>query len=294
MAQLSGLSGASPLKPQTPRTRRVMQWLRANSVLLLGFLILGYLLAPIAVVLLLSFNQPESRNTTYVLDFDDFHFTLNNWTDMFGPAGLRDALIMSLIIATLAALAATVLGTGIAFALARYRFRARSTVQAIIFLPMATPEIVMGSSLLTLFIGLGIPLGFWAILIAHVMFCLSFVVVTVKARLAGLDPRLQKAAMDLYATPFQAFRSVVLPLVWPGILAGALLAFSLSFDDFVVTNFTAGTEQTFPMYVWGINLRGIPPQVNAVASATFLISLVFVIAGQLRMRRRSDDRAATS
>lgn len=273
---------------------RLRNWLRTNWVLLLGYLVLAYMLAPIAVILLLSFNQPGSRNTTYILDFDDFHFTWHNWTDMFGPAGLRDALGMSLLIGALSALVATVLGTGIAFALARYRFRGRSTVQALIFLPMATPEIVMGSSLLTLFIGFGIPLGFWAILIAHVMFCLSFVVVTVKARLAGLDPRLQEAAMDLYATPFQAFRSVVLPLVWPGIMAAALLAFSLSFDDFVVTNFTAGQAQTFPMYVWGINLRGIPPQVNAVASATFLISLVFVIAGQLRMRRRSDDRAATS
>ncbi|WP_218028540.1 ABC transporter permease [Nocardia yamanashiensis] len=291
MDQLSELSGASPLKPQKPQRFR---WLRTNWVLLLGYLVLAYMLAPIAVILLLSFNQPGSRNTTYILDFDDFHFTWHNWTDMFGPAGLRDALGMSLLIGALSALVATVLGTGIAFALARYRFRGRSTVQALIFLPMATPEIVMGSSLLTLFIGFGIPLGFWAILIAHVMFCLSFVVVTVKARLAGLDPRLQEAAMDLYATPFQAFRSVVLPLVWPGIMAAALLAFSLSFDDFVVTNFTAGQAQTFPMYVWGINLRGIPPQVNAVASATFLISLVFVIAGQLRMRRRSDDRAATS
>ncbi|WP_040815937.1 ABC transporter permease [Nocardia concava] len=262
----------------------MLRRLRANWVLLLGLLILIYLLTPIAVVLLLSFNQPGSRNTTYVLDFDDFHFTWHNWTDMFGPAGLRDALIMSLIIGALAAVIATVLGTAIAFALARYRFRGRSVVQAFIFLPMATPEIVMGSSLLTLFVSFGIPLGFWAVLIAHIMFCLSFVVVTVKARVAGLDPRLQEAAMDLYATPVQAFRSVVLPLVWPGIIAGALLAFSLSFDDFVVTNFTAGTAETFPMYVWGINLRGIPPQVNAVASATFLISLVFVVAGQVFTR----------
>ncbi|MFB7717185.1 ABC transporter permease [Nocardia sp. NPDC056100] len=273
---------------------RLWSRIRKNAVLILGLVILAYMLAPIAVVILLSFNQPGSRNTTYVLNLDEFHFTWHNWTNMFDPAGLRDALLLSLLIGALAAIIATALGTGIAFALARYRFTGRSAVQALIFLPMATPEIVMGSSLLTLFIGFGIPLGFWAILIAHVMFCLSFVVVTVKARLAGLDPRLQEAAMDLYATPVQAFRSVVLPLVWPGIMAAALLAFSLSFDDFVVTNFTAGTAETFPMYVWGINLRGIPPQVNAVASLTFLLSLVFVIAGQLRNRRRSDDRAATS
>ncbi|MRH93286.1 ABC transporter permease subunit [Nocardia sp. SYP-A9097] len=274
--------------------RRLWAWIRANAVLVLGWVILAYMLAPIAVVILLSFNQPGSRNTTYLLDLHDFNFTLHNWTHMFDPAGLKDALIMSLLIGVLAAIISTALGTGIAFALARYRFTGRSAVQTLIFVPMATPEIVMGSSLLTLFIGFGIPLGFWAILIAHVMFCLSFVVVTVKARLAGLDPRLQEAAMDLYATPFQAFRSVVLPLAWPGIMAAALLAFSLSFDDFVVTNFTSGTTETFPMYVWGINLRGIPPQVNAVASLTFLLSLVFVIAGQLRNRRRSDDRASFS
>lgn len=274
--------------------RKLRHWVAGHWVLLIGFAALSYLLAPIAVVLLLSFNQPGSRNTTYVLDLDEFHFTWANWTDMFGPAGLKDSLLLSLGIGALSSVVATVLGTLIAFALARYRFRGRGAVQALIFLPMATPELVMGSALLTLFVGVGVPLGFWSILIAHVMFCLSFVVVTVKARLAGLDPRLQEAAMDLYATPFQAFRSVVLPLVWPGILAAVLLSFSLSFDDFVVTNFTAGTEQTFPMYVWGINLRGIPPQVNALASATFLISLVFVIAGQLRNRRRSDDRAAVS
>ncbi|GAB0105946.1 ABC transporter permease [Nocardia sp. JMUB6875] len=263
---------------------RLWARIRANAVLILGWLILAYLLTPIAVVLLLSFNQPASRNTTYVLNLHEFRFTWHNWTDMFGPAGLQDSLVLSLIVGVCAAAIATVLGTGIAFALARYRFRGRSAVQALIFLPMATPEIVMGSSLLTLFIGLGIPLGFGAVLIAHVMFCLSFVVVTVKARLAGLDPRLQEAAMDLYASPFHAFRSVVLPLARPGILAAALLAFSLSFDDFVVTNFTSGTTETFPMYVWGINLRGIPPQVNAVASATFLLSLVCVVAAQARTR----------
>lgn len=272
------------------------RWLAEKWVLLLGFVLLAYLFVPIAVVMLLSFNQPASRNTTYVLDLATFQFTWNNWTDMCGAAGICDSLMRSIYVGLSATLIATILGTLISFALVRYRFIGRGATNTLIFLPMATPEIVMGTSLLTLFIGLQIPMGFLTILIAHVMFCISFVVVTVKARLAGLDPRLQEAAMDLYATPWQAFRLVILPLVLPGIVAAALLAFSLSFDDFIITNFVTGTSDytTFPMFIWGSNLRGIPPQVNAIATAMFLISFAFVIAGQLRTRRRSARRAATS
>lgn len=272
------------------------RWLAEKWVLLLGLVLLAYLFVPIAVVMLLSFNQPASRNTTYVLDFATFDFTWNNWTDICGAAGICDSLMRSIYVGLSATLIATILGTLISFALVRYRFIGRGSTNTLIFLPMATPEIVMGTSLLTLFIGLQIPMGFLTILIAHVMFCISFVVVTVKARLAGLDPRLQEAAMDLYATPWQAFRLVILPLVLPGIVAAALLAFSLSFDDFIITNFVTGTSDytTFPMFIWGSNLRGIPPQVNAIATAMFLISFAFVIAGQLRTRRRSARRAATS
>ncbi|MEU8075745.1 ABC transporter permease [Catellatospora citrea] len=272
------------------------RWLAEKWVLLLGFVLLAYLFVPIAVVMLLSFNQPASRNTTYVLDFETFTFTWNNWTDICGAAGICDSLMRSIYVGLSATVIATVLGTLISFALVRYRFIGRGATNTLIFLPMATPEIVMGTSLLTLFLGLQIPMGFLTILIAHVMFCISFVVVTVKARLAGLDPRLQEAAMDLYATPWQAFRLVILPLVLPGIVAAALLAFSLSFDDFIITNFVTGTSDytTFPMFIWGSNLRGIPPQVNAIATAMFLISFAFVIAGQLRTRRRSARRAATS
>ncbi|GAA2378972.1 ABC transporter permease [Catellatospora methionotrophica] len=276
--------------------RGFWRWIAEKWVLLLGFVLLAYLFVPIAVVMLLSFNQPASRNTTYVLDLSTFDFTWHNWTDICGAAGLCDSLMRSIYVGLSATLIATILGTLISFALVRYRFWGRGSTNTLIFLPMATPEIVMGTSLLTLFLGLQIPMGFLTILIAHVMFCISFVVVTVKARLAGLDPRLQEAAMDLYATPWQAFRLVILPLVLPGIVAAALLAFSLSFDDFIITNFVTGTSDytTFPMFIWGSNLRGIPPQVNAIATAMFLISFAFVIAGQLRTRRRSARRAATS
>jgi spermidine/putrescine transport system permease protein len=172
-----------------------------------------------------------------------------------------------------------------AFALVRHRFRGRSATNLLIFLPMATPELVMGTSLLALFVAGGVQLGFWTIVIAHVMFCVSFVVVTVKARLAGMDSRLEEAAMDLYASPWQTFRRVTLPLVFPGIMAAALLAFSLSFDDFIITNFNSGTTVTFPMYVWGANQRGVPPQVNVIGTAMFAIALLLVLASNVRRRR---------
>jgi spermidine/putrescine transport system permease protein len=151
---------------------------------------------------------------------------------------------------------------------------------------MATPEVVLGASLLALFLNAGINPGFWTIVIAHVMFCISFVVVTVKARLAGLDPRLEQAAMDLYANEAQTFRRVTLPLVAPGIMAGALLAFSLSFDDFIITNFNSGDVNTFPKFVWVSSLRGIPAQANVIASAMFFIALFTVLFAQLVAGRR--------
>ena len=174
------------------------------------------------------------------------------------------AVVRSIEIGLLATLVATILGTLMAFALVRHRFEGRSAANLIIFMPMASPEIVMGSSLLALFVasGFGGQLGFWTILIAHIMFCLSFVVVTVRARLAGLDNNLEQAAMDLYATESQTFRRITFPLVFPGILGAALLSFSLSFDDFIITNLNAGNTTTFPMYVWGVAQRGVPMQVN--------------------------------
>jgi len=175
----------------------------------------------------------------------------------------------------------TLLGTLISFALVRHRFRGRTATNLLIFLPMATPEVVLGASLLALFLNLGAPLGFGTILIAHVMFCISFVVVTVKARLAGLDPRLEQAAMDLYADERSTFRYVTLPLVLPGIISAGLLAFSLSFDDFIITNFNNGTLVTFPLYVWGAAQRGIPPQVNVIGSLMFFGALAIVVIAQI-------------
>ena len=171
--------------------------------------------------------------------------------------------------------------------MARHRFRGRSSANLLVFLPMATPEVVMGSSLLTLFVSLQVPLGATTILLAHVMFCLSFVVVTVKARIAGLDPRLEQAAMDLYADERQTFLRVTLPLVAPGIGAAALLAFALSFDDYIITNFNASASSiTFPMYVWGAAARGTPVQINVVGTVMFVLALAVVAVGQLLSARR--------
>ncbi|MCI0686620.1 MAG: ABC transporter permease [Sporichthyaceae bacterium] len=262
---------------------RAIDWIRGHLVAFAAAAVLLYLFVPIFVVALLSFNEPASR-FNYTFD----KFTLDNWTNPCAPAGMCESLTLSIKIAALATLAATVLGTLVAFALVRHRFRGRGFTNLLIFLPMATPEVVMGSSLLALFVsGLNfIKLGFWTILIAHIMFCLSFVVVTVKARVASMDPNLEKAAMDLYANELSAFVRVTLPLALPGIVAAAMLSFSLSFDDFVVTNFNKGNLNTFPTFIWGANQRGIPPQVNVIGTAMFLIALLLVVAGQAAGRRR--------
>jgi spermidine/putrescine transport system permease protein len=264
---------------------RLRRFVADHWILAIGIIVLLYLFVPIAVVAAMSFRD-AGHNAPYTLD--NYKFTWDNWAHPFGVAGIQDAFVLSIGIALVATLLATILGTLMSFALARHAFRGRGATNTLIFLPMATPEIVMGSSLLALFVASGVPLGFWTVVIAHVMFCLSFVVVTVKARLAGLDPRLQEAAMDLYADERQTFLRVTLPLVMPGIVAAALLSFSLSFDDFIVTNFNSGTLVTFPMFVWGASQRGIPAQINVIGTAMFLISFLIVLIGQLpRLRRKA-------
>jgi spermidine/putrescine transport system permease protein len=248
-----------------------------------AMVVLLYMFLPIFYVVLMSFNAPASRQS---YSFDGF--TLANWTDPCGSSGMCSSVATSLQIGFLATVGATLLGTLVAFALVRHRFRGRSSTSLLIFLPMATPEVVMGSSLLALFtsVGLSGSLGLWSILVAHIMFCLSFVVVTVKARLAGMDSSMEQAAMDLYANEWQTFWRVTFPNVFPGILAAALLSFSLSFDDFIVTNFNHGNTITFPMFVWGAAQRGIPPQVNVVGTVMFVLALLFVVSGSLLQRKR--------
>jgi spermidine/putrescine transport system permease protein len=273
--------------PARPPRRGPLGWLREHIVPIVAGLAFCYMLLPNVVVVLFSFNNPAGR-----YNYSWQEFSLDAWKDPCGPAGLCSSLGLSLRISVLATLLATALGTLAAFAMARHRYRGRSTSNVLVFLPMATPEVVMGSSLLTLFVSLQVPLGATTILIAHIMFCISFVIVTVKARIAGLDPRIEQAAMDLYANERQTFLKVTLPLVAPGILAAALLSFALSFDDYIITNFTAAASSiTFPMYVWGSAPRGTPVQVNVVGTVMFLLALSAVGIGQV-IGRRSRKRAA--
>jgi len=259
-----------------------MRWLRAHLIGIAGLVVLGYLLIPNVVVIVFSFNKPRGN-----YNYQWQRFSLDAWTNPCGTPGICDSLGLSLRIGIIATVVATILGTMVAFALGRSRFRGRAATNLLIFLPMATPEVVMGSSLLTLFIAMGVAPGTPTILIAHILFCLSFVVVTVKARIASLDPRLEQAAADLFANPFQTFVRVTLPLVAPGIAAGALLAFSLSFDDYIITNFNASPSSvTFPMYVWGAAQRGTPVQINVIGTVMFLAALALVTAATLIGTRR--------
>jgi spermidine/putrescine transport system permease protein len=246
--------------------------------------VFAYLLLPIVIVVLFSFNEPQGRfNVVWN------HFTWDNWVNWDAVSGIRGAIEVSLEVAAIASIAATALGTLIALALVRYRFRGRGATNMLIFLPMASPEIVLGASLLTLFLSLNVQLGFWTITIAHVMFCISYVVVTVKARLVSFDRHLEEAAMDLGANEWTTFRKVTLPLLAPAILSALLLCFALSIDDFVITNFNSGDTVTFPLFVWGAARVATPPQINVIGTAIFAVAvsimLVNVVIQMARARK---------
>ena len=284
------LAALPPYHPPGMGTR-ALRWIRRHLVQFLAALALCYMFLPVLIVVVFSFNLPAGK---YNYSWNEFSTAA--WTQVWQDPSITDSLSLSIRIALLTTLAATLLGTLIAFAIGRHRFAGRAGTNLLIFMPMATPEVVLGSSLLTLFVlaGREADLGFWTISIAHIMFCISFVVVTVKARIAGLDPRLEQAAMDLYADEKTTFWKVTFPLVLPGIVAAALLAFSLSFDDFVITNFTSGVQAvTFPMYVWGANTRGIPPEANVVGAIMFAVAIVVVVIPEI-VRRLAARRASRS
>jgi spermidine/putrescine transport system permease protein len=261
---------------------KTRNWLGRNAIKVYAFFAFVYLLLPVAYTFVFSFNQAGRTNLTWQ------GFTLDNWLNPCGAPEVCGSVVNSIVVAAVVTAVATILGTLISFALVRHRFAGRSTTNLLIFLPMATPEVVLGSSLLALFLNILIPLGFWTVVIAHIMFCISFVVVTVKARLASLDARLEQAAMDLYASEWGAFRRITLPLVAPGIAAAALLAFSLSFDDFIITNFNSGQFTTFPKFVYVSATRGIPPQANVIATAMFMIALAIVLISQFAGRKKRE------
>jgi spermidine/putrescine transport system permease protein len=264
--------------------QRIRRWLGHNALFVYTFAAIVYLMLPIAVMILFSFNRPAGKS-----NFAWREFSFDAWLNPFAPLGLSDAVMASLRIAFISTIVATILGTMIGLGLTRYVFRGRAATNLIIFLPMATPEIVLGASLLTLFVSIGMARNELTILIAHIMFNISYVVVTIRARLAGFDRRLEEAAMDLGATEMVTFWKVTFPLIFPGILAAAMLAFSLSIDDFVITNFTAGSTVTLPMYIYGATRIGVPVQVNVIGTIIFGTAVGAVLLSTLLQRR---DRAA--
>lgn len=273
-----------PLQPQRRLTAAGLgRWLGRHMLSAYAVLALIYLFVPIVVVIAFSFNNPRGRfNYTWE------GFTFKNWTHPFGVPGIGSAIRISLEIAVLSSVVATALGTLMALALMRYRIRGQGMLNMLVFLPMATPEIVMGSSLLTLFLNSSfVALGFATILIAHIMFNISYVVVTVRARLAGFDRHLEEAAHDLGANGWTTFWKVTLPLIAPGVLAANLLAFALSIDDFVITYFNSGSTVTFPLFVWGSARVATPPQINVIGTMIFLVAVGGMLTNILLQNRRA-------
>jgi spermidine/putrescine transport system permease protein len=267
---------------------RAWAWLRRNALPIYAGIAVAYLLVPIVVIAVFSFGATPKGKLTFGLEHG---FTTEYWTSAFSLPQLNDALFTSLRLAALSTAIATAIGTAMAIALVRHKFHGRRAANLLIIIPMATPEVVIGAALLSMFIYYTFALGFTTLLIAHVMFSISFVVIVVRSRLIGFDRHLEEAAADLGATPFATFRTVTLPLLAPGIVAAALLAFALSIDDFVISNFNSGTTVTFPLYVYGVSLRGIPVQVNALATMLFAVAAA-TAALVLWQQRRAERMAA--
>ena len=248
-----------------------------------------YLFIPVFIVVLFSFNDNKGR-----FNFTWQGFTLSHWADPFANPDLATALKNSVLIAIIATLIATALGTFMALSLVRYRFRGRGSVDFFVFLPLATPEVVLGAALLALFLQAGTNTGFATIVIAHAMFTISYVVVTVKARLEGMDRHIEEAAMDLGATEWATFRKITLPMIAPGVGAAALLAAAISIDDYVITSFNAGQTQTFPLFIFGATRQGVPPEVNVLATSLLVIVLILMalnLVVQRRLAKRDAVRA---
>ena len=260
---------------------RLGRYMGRYAIWIYSAIAFAFLLIPIVYTIVFSFNDSRRSNIVWR------GFTLDNWTGLCNAQGVCEAFGNSILVGVSATILATTLGTMIAIALVRYRFRFRAATTLLLFLPMATPEIVLGTGLAAEFLTAGIPKGALTVILAHTMFCISFVVVTVRARVASIDPALEEAGRDLYASPSQVFIRVTLPLLLPGIIAAALLSFALSFDDFIITNFNSGAFVTFPKFVYTAAARGIPAEANVIASAVFFIAIIFVVASQLTTAARA-------
>ena len=248
---------------------------RSHVLCAYAMAILAFLYLPLLILALYSFN--ESRiNAVWS------GFTFDWYLSLFKNRRVLEALTNSLIVAFASTIVSTVLGTTAAIALNKYQYKYKNVINGLLYLPILIPEIVMGLSLLVLFSQAHIPLGKTSLILAHITFCVSFVVITVNARLEGMRPELEQAAMDLYATPFQTFRYVTLPLAMPGIVAGALMAFTLSIDDFIISFFVAGPNSTtLPLYIYAMVKRGISPEINALSTLLMLATIVLVVLAQV-------------
>jgi spermidine/putrescine transport system permease protein len=284
----SATAAARPRAMAAPS--RAWSWLRRRALNIYAALALAYILVPIAVIAVFSFVEASANRDRLTFAIRD-GFTLEYWDNAFSIPELNDALVTSFGLAAASTAASTAIGTLMAIALVRHRFFGRRAANLLIILPMATPEIVLGASLLSMFLIYSVPLGFTSLLIAHILFSISFVVVVVRSRLIGFDRSIEDAAADLGATPVQTFRYVTLPLLAPGVLAAALLAFALSIDDFIVSDFNKGTTETYPLYVFAVHLRGIPVQVNVLATMLFALTVI-AIALVLWQQRRAERMAA--
>lgn len=249
-----------------------------NAAAVCGML---YLFAPIVVIVVFSFNNPKGK-----FNISWQGFTLDNWANPFAEKALTEALFVSLRVAIVSSVIAAILGTMIALSLSRYKFKGSGAINLFLVLPLTSPEVVLGSSLATLFLSRGVDFGFTTVVIAHVMFQVSFVAVTVRARIRGFDWSLEQAAMDLGATPRRAFWRITFPLILPGVLAAWLLSFALSIDDFIITFFNAGSLVTFPLQIFGASRVAIPPQINVLASMLLFVSIALMVLGLIIESRR--------
>jgi spermidine/putrescine transport system permease protein len=242
-----------------------------------------WLALPIAVVIAFSFNNPHGR-----YNYSWTGFTLKYWgPKLFAIPDLTTAMEHSLEVAAVATIGATVLGTLVGLALGKYRFRGQGLTNLVQFACIAAPEVVLGSSLATFFLQMRIQEGALTVMAAHIMFCMSFVAITVRARVLTLDPAVEDAAKDLGAGPWETFRLVTLPMIMPGVIAGAMLAFALSIDDFITTEFTSGSFVTYPLWIWSVSRQGLPPQVNVMGSIVFAVGVLLAIANSVVARRRA-------
>ncbi|MEU6743482.1 ABC transporter permease [Streptosporangium sandarakinum] len=275
-APVAAPSAGAPA-PARPRRRLLDRLLKVYV-----WLILAWLFLPIVVMIVFGFNDTKSKsNVTWQ------GFTFKWWGMLDQDPKLIEAVVNSLEIAVLATVITTIIGTLMGLAMGRYRFRGLGAVNLVLFAAIASPELVMGSSLLSLFVSAGVQPGFVTVVIAHVLFSLSFVAITVRARVVGLDPSIEEAARDLGASTWVTFWRVTFPMILPGVISGALLAFALSIDDFVITQFTSGALQTFPLWIWGATRIGVPPQVNILGTLIFAVGVVIAVVNTVTARRRT-------